>query len=81
MLYMFNYFQKEIPEVQQVDLVPTLSLLLGLPIPFSNLGTVITDLFNHCPWWKTDENQVKQVQYLFLYNQKAPSQGAEIAQI
>ncbi|KAJ8507425.1 hypothetical protein ONZ45_g10209 [Pleurotus djamor] len=32
--------------VQQIDLVPTLSLLLGLPIPFNNLGTVIPELFN-----------------------------------
>lgn len=31
--------------VRQIDLVPTLSLLLGLPIPFNNLGTVIPELF------------------------------------
>ncbi|KAF9067217.1 hypothetical protein BDP27DRAFT_1329173 [Rhodocollybia butyracea] len=31
--------------IQQIDLVPTLSLLLGLPIPFGNLGTVIPELF------------------------------------
>ncbi|CAL1702838.1 unnamed protein product [Somion occarium] len=31
--------------VQQIDLVPSLSLLLGLPIPFNNLGTVIPELF------------------------------------
>jgi hypothetical protein len=31
--------------VAQVDLVPTLSLLLGLPIPFGNLGMVIPQLF------------------------------------
>ena len=31
--------------MQQIDLVPTLSLLLGLPIPFNNLGTVIPELF------------------------------------
>lgn len=33
--------------VAQVDLVPTLSLLLGLPIPFGSLGLVIPDLFYH----------------------------------
>lgn len=33
--------------IQQVDLVPTLSLLLGLPIPFNNLGSVIPELFCH----------------------------------
>lgn len=32
-------------EVPQVDIVPTLSLLLGLPIPFGNLGAVIPQLF------------------------------------
>ncbi|KIK46217.1 hypothetical protein CY34DRAFT_800749 [Suillus luteus UH-Slu-Lm8-n1] len=32
--------------VQQIDLVPTISLLLGLPIPFNNLGTVIPELFS-----------------------------------
>ncbi|XP_035233576.1 GPI ethanolamine phosphate transferase 3-like isoform X2 [Stegodyphus dumicola] len=31
--------------VSQVDVVPTMSLLLGLPIPFSNLGIVIPELF------------------------------------
>lgn len=31
--------------IQQIDLLPTLSLLLGLPIPFNNLGTVIPELF------------------------------------
>jgi phosphatidylinositol glycan class O len=31
--------------IQQIDLVPSLSLLLGIPIPFNNLGTVIPELF------------------------------------
>ena len=35
--------------VHQIDLVPTLSLLLGLPIPFNNLGTVIPELFTYRP--------------------------------
>jgi len=33
------------PSVAQIDLVPTLSLLLGVPIPFSNLGAIMEDLF------------------------------------
>ncbi|KAH9895692.1 hypothetical protein C8Q73DRAFT_728821 [Cubamyces lactineus] len=33
--------------IQQIDLAPTLSLLLGLPVPFNNLGTVIPELFWH----------------------------------
>ncbi|TKX27537.1 GPI ethanolamine phosphate transferase-like protein [Elsinoe australis] len=35
---------KERP-VRQIDLVPTLSLLLGLPIPFNNLGKPIDEVF------------------------------------
>ncbi|KAF5348739.1 hypothetical protein D9758_006793 [Tetrapyrgos nigripes] len=31
--------------IQQIDVLPTISLLLGLPIPFNNLGTVIPELF------------------------------------
>ncbi|KZO95486.1 alkaline phosphatase-like protein [Calocera viscosa TUFC12733] len=31
--------------IQQIDLVPSLSLLLGLPIPFNNLGSIIPELF------------------------------------
>lgn len=31
--------------VQQIDLVPSLALTLGLPIPFNNLGMVIPELF------------------------------------
>jgi len=31
--------------IQQIDLLPTLSLLVGLPIPFNNLGTIIPELF------------------------------------
>ncbi|CAH1253896.1 PIGO [Branchiostoma lanceolatum] len=37
--------QQEGQAVSQIDFVPTLSLLLGLPIPFSNLGMVIPELF------------------------------------
>ncbi|ORX95060.1 hypothetical protein K493DRAFT_315198 [Basidiobolus meristosporus CBS 931.73] len=33
--------------IPQIDFVPTLSLLLGIPIPFNNLGTVIPELFVH----------------------------------
>jgi predicted AlkP superfamily pyrophosphatase or phosphodiesterase len=31
--------------VPQIDLVPSISLLLGLPIPYGNLGSVIPELF------------------------------------
>lgn len=32
-------------EVFQIDLVPTLSLLLGVPVPFNSLGSLIPELF------------------------------------
>jgi len=35
-----------IRHANQIDLVPTLSLLLGLPIPFNNLGSVIPECFS-----------------------------------
>lgn len=31
--------------IEQIDLVPSLALLLGLPIPYNNLGSVIPELF------------------------------------
>ena len=36
--------------MSQVDLVPTISLMLGIPVPFSNLGAVIVDLFDYDPF-------------------------------
>lgn len=32
-------------KVAQIDLVPTVSLLLGVPVPFGNLGGIIPELF------------------------------------
>lgn len=31
--------------INQIDFVPTLSMLLGIPIPFNNLGNVVLDFF------------------------------------
>ncbi|TFK51362.1 hypothetical protein OE88DRAFT_1680095 [Heliocybe sulcata] len=51
--------------IQQIDLVPSLSLLLGLPVPFNNLGTVIPELF-----WRDTEGS--------LYNQALELNAAQI---
>ncbi|KAG9488279.1 hypothetical protein GDO78_007859 [Eleutherodactylus coqui] len=40
-----DQLQTDPPAVPQVNLVPSLSLLLGIPIPYSNLGAIIDDLF------------------------------------
>ena len=50
--------------VSQIDLVPTISLLLGLAVPFSSLGTVVLDLFSHCPWWPARGSRIKRVYHV-----------------
>ncbi|VVT48553.1 uncharacterized protein SAPINGB_P001835 [Magnusiomyces paraingens] len=44
-VYNDDNYGKNYRSVQQIDLVPTLSLLLGLPIPFNNLGFPIAEPF------------------------------------
>ncbi|CAK84838.1 unnamed protein product (macronuclear) [Paramecium tetraurelia] len=47
-----------IRKISQIDIVPTLATLLGVPIPFSNLGYLMNEFFNseeHCL------NNLKQV--------------------
>ncbi|XP_068108599.1 GPI ethanolamine phosphate transferase 3 isoform X2 [Hyperolius riggenbachi] len=48
------HLQEEPAAVPQVNLVPSLALLLGVPIPYSNLGAIISDLF----WWSEDGDDV-----------------------
>ncbi|KAK0227865.1 hypothetical protein IW262DRAFT_1455058 [Armillaria fumosa] len=67
--------------VQQIDLLPTLSLLLGLPIPFNNLGSVIPELF-----WRNSKGtelsqalQLNAVQiYRYLNAYRSSSSGGEL---
>lgn len=59
---------KERP-VQQIDLVSTLSLLLGLPVPFNNLGTPIPDAFlKNIPANKADQQNLAHINTL-TFNQ------------
>lgn len=37
-------YDKKIQKIQQIDFAPTLATILGVPIPFSNLGTVVLQL-------------------------------------
>jgi len=64
--------------IQQIDLVPTLSLLLGLQIPFNNLGTVIPELFSRGEEYRkalrTNAAQVRR--YLDTY--RSSSAGGEL---
>ena len=38
----------QVKTVEQIDLVSTVSILMGVPIPFGNLGTVIKEVLDHC---------------------------------
>ena len=64
--------------VQQIDLVPSVALLLGIPIPYNNLGTVIPELFGrYGQLERALELNVKQVKrYLDTY--RASSSGGEL---
>ncbi|KAM5192373.1 GPI ethanolamine phosphate transferase 3 [Mantella aurantiaca] len=53
-LFSKDNLPQEPEAVPQVNLVPSLALLLGVPIPYSNLGAVISDLF----WWSEDGDDI-----------------------
>ncbi|KAK1233253.1 mannose-ethanolamine phosphotransferase gpi13 [Marasmius sp. AFHP31] len=57
--------------VQQIDLLPTLSLLLGLPIPFNNLGSVIPELFGSSLPRALSLNSAQIHNYLQTYRDSA----------
>lgn len=59
--------------VSQIDLLPTISLLLDIPIPFSNLGAVIDDLFDESMLQTALKLNVMQVtRYVSSYNFQNP---------
>jgi len=51
------------PSVAQIDLVPSLSLLLGVPIPFSSLGSIIEDLFLPSSLLSSSPKHARQATY------------------
>jgi phosphatidylinositol glycan class O len=40
----YDYVEAAFASIHQIDLVPTIALLLGLPIPFANLGSLVPSL-------------------------------------
>jgi GPI ethanolamine phosphate transferase 3 subunit O len=50
-----NQGEEDVPSIHQIDLVPTLSFLLGIPIPFANLGRVVPSLLPPMPSPKQDQ--------------------------
>ncbi|KIO22559.1 hypothetical protein M407DRAFT_79125 [Tulasnella calospora MUT 4182] len=67
--------------IQQIDIVPTISLLLGLPIPFNNLGMVIPEVFlrqspsNKFVLDEAMQLNVDQVQAYLAAYRESPSGG------
>jgi hypothetical protein len=63
--------------VAQIDLVPSLSLLLGVPIPFSSLGTIIEDLFLPSSLLSSSPKHARQASYSYenLVNFRCWSRG------
>ncbi|WRT65563.1 uncharacterized protein IL334_002508 [Kwoniella shivajii] len=45
--YIFPKSNQPLRHINQIDIVPTLSLLLGVPIPYNNLGSVIPECFSY----------------------------------
>ncbi|CAH0550921.1 unnamed protein product [Brassicogethes aeneus] len=75
-------FQKDSDSVKQVDLVPTLSAILGIPTPFQSLGNIIlnclpiTNKTNQIEEWKfamfSMWANVQQVfEYIKVYSEKS----------
>ena len=67
--------------IQQIDLVPTLSLLLGLPIPFNNLGTIIPEVFarDHKGTYLTRSLELNLAQVRkYLETYRASPSGSEL---
>lgn len=72
--------------VQQIDLLPTLSLLLGLSIPYNNLGSVIPELF-----WRSSPIQTSELEialeensrqiYQYLDTYQSSSSGSDLRSI
>ncbi|CAG8768864.1 8078_t:CDS:2, partial [Acaulospora morrowiae] len=74
--------------IPQIDFVPTLSLLLGVPIPFNNLGSLVPEMFLSDPENNKDNSIEKQLiglldvirlnamqvyRYTMEYSKKRPS--------
>lgn len=61
-LYSVDNLGRDYRAVDQIDLVPTISLLLGLPIPYNNLGFPIDEAFNETAFARASELTVRQIQ-------------------
>ena len=67
-------------KLAQIDVVPTISVLMGLPIPFNNLGTIIPELFHNSSLiTESLYSNAKQVsKYLETYDTKVKKLPDEV---
>ena len=63
-----NEIEFKYPQISQVSLVSTLSLLTGVPIPYENIGSIIPDLFIE---WKNEDNNQETMYNSYLSLLKA----------
>ncbi|XP_032252741.1 GPI ethanolamine phosphate transferase 3 isoform X2 [Phoca vitulina] len=61
---------EELEIVPQISLVPTLALLLGLPIPFGNIGEVMAELFSEAEDSQPHSSALAQASALHLNAQQ-----------
>ncbi|XP_062938099.1 GPI ethanolamine phosphate transferase 3 isoform X3 [Cynocephalus volans] len=68
---LFSSTPPQEPEViPQISLVPTLALLLGLPIPFANIGEVMAELFSEGEDSQPHSSSLAQASALYLNAQQ-----------
>ncbi len=56
--------------IQQIDILPSIALLLGLPIPFNNLGSIIPELFMRSSSSSTPSSRVSILDEVVRLNAK-----------
>lgn len=65
--------------INQIDLLPTLSILLGLPIPFNNLGSIIPEFFSKSTSLLERVININALQVnTFLHSYRASKSGREL---
>lgn len=70
-----KYIEDAFQSIHQIDLVPTISILLGLPIPYANLGSIVPSLIGSGGVNETAAalalNAAQVWRYFSIYSEKA----------
>ena len=65
---LFESTRKQGTKIKQINFIPTLASLFGIPIPFSNLGHIIPDILPQNLHSKYDVNVLKILTFLLWTN-------------